>query len=176
VRVPRRRRFPVGTEVVVRLIDDQRWVTLEPITYGEWTVPAGTVTDLASVPRVAVWLIARFGRWVPGAIWHDDALEKLVKHGRMSSVECDELFRQALEELDTPPVRAWLMWLGVRWGAAFSSYRRAGWWSTAPRVFALTVYALPHAVFMALLLIPLAYHSLSEAIVTRGRRRGTLST
>lgn len=37
----------------------------------EITVPAGMLTDLASVPRVARWLIGRVGRHLEAAIVHD---------------------------------------------------------------------------------------------------------
>jgi hypothetical protein len=176
MRIPDRQLFPKDTRVVVEALDATRWRTIVDIRYGEYVVEAGYVTDFLSIPRVAVWLAPRYARYTPAGILHDWLLQRKVATGEMSSVECDEIFRLALEELDTPPVRRWLLWTGVRWGAAFSLYRRAGWWSTAPRVFAMTLYALPHLVPMTAVALGLVYHGLSEAVVTRGRRRGTLST
>ena len=68
------------------------------------------------------------------------------------------------------------MWAGVRWGAAFSRTRRAGWWSTAPQVLGMTLIGLPFAVPMVSVAAGLAVYSLYEFVATRGRRAGNLST
>jgi hypothetical protein len=64
-----------SSAVVVRRLDDQFWAVEQPLVYrgrrDRFTVPVGFRTDFASVPRVAVWLIPRFGRYTPAAILHD---------------------------------------------------------------------------------------------------------
>jgi hypothetical protein len=171
-------RFDDETRVLVEALDAEHWKTLRDITYGPYTVPAGFRTDFASVPRVAVWLIPRFGRFTLAAILHDYLLT-LVRAGSLASVEADRVFREALAGLDTPPVRQWLMWTGVRWGAAASPYRRAGWWRTAPQVLGMTVAVLSTVVIpvaVVAVALGLAVYSLFEAAATGGRRRGNLTT
>ncbi|MGY1913930.1 DUF1353 domain-containing protein [Blastococcus sp. SYSU DS0973] len=66
--------FEVG-DVVVRRLDDRGWTVVEPLVYvgtsDRSVVPAGYVTDFATVPRVVVWLVPRFGRYTAAAILHD---------------------------------------------------------------------------------------------------------
>ncbi|WP_347060175.1 DUF1353 domain-containing protein [Blastococcus sp. HT6-30] len=66
--------FEVG-DVVVRRLDDHRWTVVEPLVYvgtsDRPVVPAGFVTDFATVPRVGVWPVPRFGRYTAAAILHD---------------------------------------------------------------------------------------------------------
>ena len=134
------------------------------------------MTDFASVPRFAVWLIPTYGRYTAPAILHDYLITDMIPAGRISSADTDGLFRRAMRELGVPPVKRWLMWAGVRWGAAFNRRRRAGWWRTAPAVLAVTVLALPLAVPMLVVAAALVPYGLIEAVATGGRHTGTLST
>ncbi len=170
-----------GGRVRVDSITDEDWRTVRPMTFtgskgDSWTVPAGFVTDFASVPRLFVWYIAKAGRWTRAAILHDWLLE-LVKRGELSSVDADGLFRLALAELDVPPVKRHIMWTAVRWGAAFSPYRRAGWWRTAPQVLGITALILPvFVVPVVAVAAALVVLGAAEAVATGGKRRGTLTT
>lgn len=173
--------FDTGCRVVVEQLDERRWRLVETVHYtgdrDTYEIPAGYVTDFASVPRVAVWLIPVFGRYTLPAILHDRLLTDYLPAGAISSVDADGLFRRAMREMDVPPVRRWLMWTGVRWGALFSRHgRRAGWWRSAPGVLAISVAALPLAVPMLVVGAGLAYYSAAEMLATGGRRKGTLST
>ena len=47
------------------------WMLVKPYARGAWTVPAGFVTDLASVPAAARGLVATWGKHGPAAILHD---------------------------------------------------------------------------------------------------------
>ncbi len=172
----------LGGRVVVGSHTPTLWRLVEDLTFtgsqGDvFTVPAGYVTDFATVPRVAVWLIPRFGRWLRAAILHDYLLTDYVAHGRMSSVDADGVFRLAQRELGCSWLRRWLMWAGVRWGAAFSRTRRGGWWSTAPQVFAISLPALvlfgPSMLAVAL---GLGIYSLLAGITSGGRHWGDLSS
>jgi hypothetical protein len=169
-----------GSRVVVESLDARRWALTRPLRYhgaqDTFTVPMGYITDFASVPRIAVWLIPTYGKWTRAAILHDWLITDALPTGMVSSVDVDGLFRRMLRELDVPPVKRWLMWAGVRWGAAFSERRRAGWWQTAPEVLGISVLALPLAVPMIGVAAGLAVYGVAEAIATGGRRRGTLST
>jgi hypothetical protein len=169
-----------GGEVSLRTDGVMRFVLTRALVYEGAThtflVPAGYRTDFATVPRIAVWLIPKFGKYTRAAILHDWLITDGIPAGLVSSVDTDGLFRRAMRELEVPPVRRWLMWAGVRWGAAFSSRRRAGWWSTAPQVLGMTVIGLPFAVPMVAVAAGLAVYSLYEFVATRGRRAGNLST
>jgi Protein of unknown function (DUF1353) len=173
-----------GGRTVAELLDDRNWKLLRPLRYtgnrgDSFTVPAGYVTDFASVPRVAVWLIPRFGRYTRAAILHDWLLTDALPAGLVTSVDTDGIFRAVLRELGTPPVKRWLMWTGVRWGAAFNRRRRAGWGSTAPAVASITTAVLGTVLIPAAMILvgaALVLYGVAEAIATAGRKRGTFST
>ena len=173
-----------GDRVVVEQIDAIRWRLAEDIRYvgerDEFIVPAGYVTDFATVPRVAVWLIPRFGLYTPAAILHDFLLTHCLESGRINSTDADGLFRRAMKDLGVPPARRWLMWTGVRWGALFNRSRRKGWSKDALGVLALTAafawLAIPMAT-VGLALIPWALIEFFASLP--GRRKttvGSLST
>lgn len=134
-------------EVVVRRRGDETWELVEHLVYegrhDQFVVPAGFVTDFATVPRVVVWLIPRFGRYTPAAILHDWLIDVAIPAGLVTSRDTDGLFRRVMRELGVPALRRWLMWVGVRWGALANPARRAGWWRDAPAVLALSVLVAP---------------------------------
>lgn len=169
-----------GGRVLVTPLDARRWRLVEPVCYAgnidRFIVPAGYVTDFASVPRVAVWLVPAYGRYTAPAILHDYLITDCIPAGRITSVDVDGLFRRAMRESGVPPVKRWLMWAGVRWGAAFNRHRSAGWWRTAPAVLAVTVLALPLAAPMLAVAAGLAAYGSVEWVATAGRHKGTLST
>lgn len=158
--------FSPGTRVVVEPVDAVTWRLVERLIYrGDeeiWLIPAGYVTDFATVPRIAVWLIPRFGAYTKAAILHDF----LLTDTDVSSVDADNLFRRALRELGVPPVRRTLMWVGVRWGAAFNRRRRTGWWRTAPAVLAYSLPALLLAPAMIAVAVTLAAYGAVEFVVS----------
>lgn len=129
-----------------------------------FTVPSGYVTDFATVPRIAVWLIPRFGSYTIAAIFHDWLLTHELPAGRVTAREADALFLAVLRALDVPPYRRALMWTGVRYGSLFSrdSKRRQGWLADAPRV------ALYSGIFLASILPPLAMLVVGLALVVHG--------
>ena len=170
-----------GGRVVVTPIDADRWRLLEPICYlGEvdkFLVPEGYVTDFASVPRVVISLVPKYGRYTAAAILHDYLLTDALKSGRVNSNDADGLFRRALRELGVPPVKRWLMWTGVRWGALFSPTRRPGWLRSAAGVLAISALAfVPVALMSAVVGAVLALYGLVEFVATGGKHTGTLST
>ncbi len=139
--------FSPGSTVDVRQVDDQDWVTLRALTYQakaeEFEVPVHERTDFASVPRVFVWFIPRYGRYTKSAILHDYLCSVAVPAGRISRIDADGIFRQSMRELGVPFLRRWIMWAAVRWGALTNPAGRADWRKEAWRVATVTVVALP---------------------------------
>ena len=107
-------------KIVVEEISDERWELVEPVTYegntDTFVVPAGFETDFASVPRVFVWLLPRYGKYTKAAILHDWLCAR-VRAGTFDRADADGLFRRSMRELGVPFVRRWMMWAAVRWGA-----------------------------------------------------------
>lgn len=167
----------LGCRVLVEPLDATRWRLVEPLRYigdrEDFIVPAGYVTDFATVPRIAVWLVPKFGLYTPAAILHDWLITDRLSTGRIDSADVDGLFRRAMRELGVPPVRRWLMWAGVRWGALFNRRRRAGWSGTAPAVLVVSIPALIFAPVMLAVGVGLAVYGLAEFIVTLPMRRKT---
>ncbi|MCZ2815104.1 DUF1353 domain-containing protein [Modestobacter sp. VKM Ac-2984] len=163
--------------LTVRRATDTSWEVLAPLVYrgdrDTFVVPSGFRTDFASVPRVVVWLFPRSGRYTPAAVLHDWLTDVGVPTGVLSARDADGVFRRVMRELGVPPLRRWLMWCGVRWGALANPVRRAGWWLDAPRVLALSVVAAPFVVPpAAVIAVALTVYRAAESAVialTEGR-------
>jgi Protein of unknown function (DUF1353) len=56
-------------------------------------------TDFASVPRVFVWFLPRYGRYTKAAILHDYLWREAVPAGKLRLAEADVIFRHAMHEL-----------------------------------------------------------------------------
>jgi hypothetical protein len=160
---PRRLGFEPGDTVDVRQIDDESWKTLRGLLYhgkvDDFPVRPGEPTDFASVPRIFVWFIPRYGRYTPAAILHDHLCRTQVPDS-ISRLEADGIFRQAMRELGVPFVRRWIMWAAVRWGALTTGSGRAHWWREAWRVVLISLVAVPivaPAAAVILLTIPVFY-------------------
>jgi hypothetical protein len=91
-------------------------------------VPDGYRTDLASVTRPQHWLIPPDGPAEAAAVRHDKRCDDLNRRvpGAYPSRLTDRDFRTDLRTLGMGPIRAWIMWLGVRLGALVSDTRRPG--------------------------------------------------
>lgn len=161
--------FEAG-DVVVRRLDDERWAVVEPLVYrgtrDRFVVPAGFRTDFATVPRVVVWLVPRFGRYTAAAILHDWLVTVGIESGVVTTREADGVFRRVMRESGVPVVRRWLMWTGVRWGAVGDPVRGAGWWRSAPGVLAISLLAAPVVVPPAsLIAVALLVYGAVEGVV-----------
>jgi len=139
--------FPPGSTVDVRQVGDQDWKTLRALPYyaktEDFEVPVHEGTDFASVPRVFVWFIPRYGRYTKAAILHDYLCRVAVPAGRISRIDADGIFRQAMRELGVPFLRRWIMWAAVRLGALTNPAGRKKWWTEAWRVALVAAIALP---------------------------------
>lgn len=96
-------------------------VTLSPITWTRYgyTLPAGFMSDGASVPRVLWWFLPPWGdRSTIAALFHDWLTELLIAgnpaRGAETRAACDRLFRECLIDLGVSSWRAWTAWAGVR--------------------------------------------------------------
>lgn len=79
------------------------------------TVPAGFVTDLASVPRFFWRIVPPFGKYTPAAVVHDF----LYSSQNLSRAMADAVFLEAMGVLGVPKWKRVSMYLAVRcfgWG------------------------------------------------------------
>lgn len=139
--------FVTGPRVLVRQVDERDWRLEEQVVYAgrdeTFTVPVGTLTDFASVPRVFAWLVPSYGLFTAAAVLHDHLTRVEVPAGRIDPVDADGIFRRAMRELGVPFLLRWFMWAAVRIGALRSADLRPGWVRELPRVALVTVLALP---------------------------------
>lgn len=113
-----------------------------------WTVdpnadPRCGETDFASVPRVGVWLIPKFGKLTAAALLHDWFCAFAITAGIISPRQADAVFRSVMRRDGVPPLLRNIAWAGVRWGAAVNPIRRHEWWRDFPRLVAVSLVALP---------------------------------
>lgn len=88
-------------------------------------VPAGYVTDFASIPRIGRWLIPPFGRHAIAAVVHD-WLYSIGEPGRRA--HADDVFRDALDDLGVDVARRNVMYGAVQaFGAGGYDRAEAMW-------------------------------------------------
>lgn len=142
--------MPFASGLSLRYVSNGLFVSDRPLEYvGETeviTIPAGTRTDLASVPRLFWWFLAPFGAHESAAVLHDALCDELNRYRRLmkawrknpaagppppvpqvNSRDTDGLFRRVCRESGVPAPLYWTLWWGVRTGALTNSARRAGW-------------------------------------------------
>ena len=154
--------MPFDGEVVVSPIlpEGKRWTLVESFRYhgnsDSFDIPAGFTTDFASVPRIFVWLLPRYGRWTQAAVLHD-YLWTLSRAGKLSKFDADGIFLRALRELEVPFLRRWIMWTAVRWAAGPRTWLAHGpvpfLQMLAVSIPTLAVVAAPALVILAALVI-----------------------
>ena len=104
--------------VVTPLQDGRRWCLVFQFEYhigSRWsqdkvTVPAGFVTDFASVPRPLWWWINYWGKHGKAAVLHDHCYQTHCRTRR----EADDIFYEAMLVGGTRPWKARVMYLAVR--------------------------------------------------------------
>jgi hypothetical protein len=137
------------SDVVVREVDDNTWQLVEDLRYvgntDRFVVPAGFRTDFASVPRVFVWLIPKYGRYTKAAILHDFLCDE-SRADRFDRDDADGLFRRAMRELGVSFLRRWVMWGAVSLATQWIKLRRRHRLSPA-RLGQLLVVGLPAVAF-----------------------------
>lgn len=111
------------TQLALEAADDNdsgRWKVTRPLYYASDVakaviiVPAGFITDLASVPRMPViyWLTGNVA--AKAAVLHDWNYST----GQFSRAMCDAIFRESSEVIGVSWWRRNLMYLGVRVGGS----------------------------------------------------------
>ena len=106
------------TAADLRMLDDYRWQVLAPFEYhvGSYpsdtviSVPAGTVTDLATVPRLLWSLCPPHGRYAKAAIIHDYLYDRAIG----SKAYADRTFLEAMEVLGVSRFARTVMYWTVR--------------------------------------------------------------
>lgn len=83
------------------------------------TVPAGMLTDLASVPRILRWFLGRVGPHLEAAIVHDFLYAavrwgKEIKNNKHKRKFADQIFLVGMREAGINPIKAWTIYLAVR--------------------------------------------------------------
>lgn len=99
----------------------QAWRLLEPLIYEAAAgvsvkVPAGFVSDFASVPRLPGAFMLAGDTAHAAAVIHD----WLYSKGGNSRALADAIFREAMEAEGVPWWRRWLMWGAVRTFGGFT--------------------------------------------------------
>lgn len=152
--------FTPDAEVEVReqRDDPRNWTVMREIVYdGEsdrFVVPGGDDTDFASVPRLFVWLLPRYGAYTKAAILHDHLWRKEVPRGTISLPEADAILRRAMRELGVSFLQRWMMWAAVRLGALTKPGGRKRWlrdsWAVLPVLVVALPVVIPPAIAIAL--------------------------
>jgi hypothetical protein len=99
----------------VRLRPDGRWqllqdlVYLSDLTHKAYTVPAGTVTDFASVPRLPLVYLLTGNTSTMAAVVHDH----LYQTGQEPKHIADAIFAEIMDRTGVPQWRRDFMLLGV---------------------------------------------------------------
>jgi hypothetical protein len=103
------------------------WRLNEPVVYQSdvagqtFTVPAGFVTDLASVPRWPLVYLLAGGTANEASVVHDF----LYSTHLVPRAVADAVLKEASLLTGVPKWRAWLMWAGVRIGGGGSHWNGA---------------------------------------------------
>ena len=86
-----------------------------------YTVPAGFVTDGASIPR-AFWRVLRpFGKYIEAAVLHDYLYAHPEVYGTTQK-EADDLFKLAMRDCGVSKWKRNVMWAAVRVGGFYVYY------------------------------------------------------
>jgi Protein of unknown function (DUF1353) len=180
--------FPPGSTVDVRQVHDQDWETLRALTYHvtreDFEVLARERTGFASVARMFVWFITRYGRYAKAVILRDYLCSVAVPADRIGRIDADGIFPQAMRELDVSFLRRWIMWAPVRLGALTNTAGRKKLWTEAWYAALIAAVALPIiAPATAVILVTLSVHYLVELLAwiplkathrIRGNRKSVL--
>ena len=125
--------------LVVRDLGNGRHVRLvQPFVYQRrdgtaLNVPVGFITDYASIPRPARYLLPSFGKYNFAAVLHDYAFRVDSVPVFASSAEADRLMKEAMEDSPWPPnwwVRQIVYW-GLRAGSRHFFHQHNVAWEPA---------------------------------------------
>ncbi len=103
------------------------WTVLAPFSWGAWTVPAGFVSDGASIPfPVNIIFPSWKGRYARAAVLHDYLLSRVgtdpLLQGRP---ECDRQFRLGMRADGVGILQAYFFYLAVGFFSAVRAWLSA---------------------------------------------------
>lgn len=104
--------------IITPLESGMKWKLMEEFRYhiGEYpsrdiiTVPAGFITDFASIPRVFWRILPPWGRYGKAAVVHD----YLCVYRTRPSKETHNIFLEAMEVLEVAKWKRLIMYAGVK--------------------------------------------------------------
>jgi hypothetical protein len=105
---------PVDVELLpdgrrFRLLSEDFYVTNAGETI---VVPAGYITDFASIPRFLWWLLPPTGRYQYAALIHD----RLYDLHNRKRIECDRILAEVMKRSGVPAWQRFAIYWGVRIG------------------------------------------------------------
>lgn len=115
----------VVDDIIVKAVGDDRWQLMEPFDWYGITVPAGFITDFASIPRPFRNWINPVGRIKPAALVHD-YLYHLKGHYIDATDTEFNYSRKAVDDIFLAIMKR----VGVSWTkrrAAYTAVRLFGW-------------------------------------------------
>ena len=128
-----------------------QWILLDELVYEgkheTFTVRKRFETDLASVPRLLVWLVPRFGRYTRSAILHDYLLNERPD---VSRHDADGIFRRSMREHDVPVLLRWMLWGAVGLNSAIQDRLKGRPRPGVLHELGLLAVAIPSLVFVLL--------------------------
>lgn len=178
------------TDVTIQAAGTTTWRLTVPLIWtgsqgDTFIVPAGFITDFATVPRFLHWLVLPYGAYTRAAVLHDYLLTELAGWWRSGtgrgyigsppadSRDTDGIFRRAMKDLGVPGPKRWIMWTAVRWASLFNRDRSYGRQIGAdlPRMLGMSVLALPAIIWGAVgVLVSLGIVRVVNTISSLGRR------
>ncbi|EHA0572220.1 DUF1353 domain-containing protein [Salmonella enterica] len=106
------------TPAILEMLAHYTWRVYEPFEFylsddnsDVIEVPAGFVTDLASVPRIFWTLLPPDGKYAKAAIIHDYLYDNALR----TKQEADLIFLDGMTVLGVPHWKCTIMYLAVRW-------------------------------------------------------------
>ncbi|EAV2404757.1 DUF1353 domain-containing protein [Salmonella enterica] len=105
------------TPAILEMIGHYNWRVYEPFEFylsddssDVISVPAGFVTDLATVPRIFWILLPPDGKYAKAAIIHDYLYDNALR----TKYEADRIFLDGMKVLGVPRWKRTIMYLAVR--------------------------------------------------------------
>lgn len=161
--------FAEQTELIVKRITASNWELQSPLVYGGkeqiFVINKGFITDFASVPQFATWLVPKYGVYTLAVILHDYLCSEGIRTQQVTSPDADGILRRVMREEGVSfPIR-WLVWTAVRYGALVDPLRRPGSLSTLPLVSLVSIVSLPFLIVPMLgVLIGLGFLKFAEVL------------
>jgi uncharacterized protein DUF1353 len=159
-------------DLMIRPHGTSNWQLVEDLVYEgsdqRFVIPAGYVTDFATVPKFMRWLFDEHGPYTRAAIVHDWLITEMARwvaetrnggaNGWLppaTSRDTDGIFRRIMREEGTPKPARWVMWAAVRVGAACNSRRAYGrqFYKDLPAVLAIGIPAVAVVGVQSLLIL-----------------------